>query len=255
MAINLIWTILQTRCSVRYRHSILVISQSVPSSPRLQRLILFPMSTVPVWIECTTDPGGLNNIVTGRAHEKCSDWTETALIIFSPSSLLSWKTLNTFELLHLVCIWPTNMDRVIFNASGCHGELTLQPSAFCVLFHSPKERAKGGAENGQRGVPLSSSHLHPLWGRKGGREREKAAADHMSSWLSNSKLKWGAISWGPISRKLVLSVGVTPLGGGRGGWGPLLRETETEREGKTLHRLSHYSARTGNSVRRSTMLN
>lgn len=43
--------------------------------------------------------------------------------------------------------------------------------------------------------------------------------DHMSSWLSDSKLKRGAISWGPISRKLVLSVGVSPSGGGRVGVG------------------------------------
>lgn len=37
----------------------------------------------------------------------------------------------------------------------------------------------------------------------------EATVEPMSSWLSTSKLKQGAISWGPISRKLVLSVGVT----------------------------------------------
>lgn len=124
------------------------------------------------------------------------------------------------------------MDRVIFNASGHHGELTLQLGSSlcrCILFQFPRR---------ERGKGWSAAYLCRLHtctgcvGRKGGRERErKAVVDHMSSWLSNSKLKRGAISWGPISRKLVLSVGVTPLGGGRGGGG-CCWEKQRESEGK-----------------------
>ncbi len=200
------------------------------------------MNTVPVWIVWTIYPGGLNNIVTVCVCDNSQTGLDLILLyhrshwlFFSSSSLLSLETLNTFESHpHCVCIWPTNEDCVISNASGCHGVLTLQlgssfPPLRTISFSRERKRER---EKVQSGEPLSSSHLQTLWRRKGREGERKAALDHKSSWLSNSKLKRGAISWGPISRKLVLSVGVTPLGGGERWWGLLLREIEREREGK-----------------------
>ena len=130
--------------------------------------------------------------------------------------------------------WPTNLDHVIFNTSGSHGVFTFQfGSSFCLFadfYHLifQKEWEREGV------IQCNSLILTPAPAvEKKGREGErKATVDHMSSWLSNSKLKRGAISWGPISRQLVLSVGVTPLGGGRGGGCYSEKERERERKGK-----------------------
>lgn len=132
---------------------------------------------------------------------------------------------------------------VIFNASCCHGQLTFHSMCcFCISFSREREEEREGRRETQEcwGVPLSSSHLHLQWGRKGGRGEGKQWVDHMSSWLSNSKLKRRAISWSPISRKLVLSVRVTPLGGGEGGGKVGLEGyyCEKQREGK-LYRDCH----------------
>lgn len=159
------------------------------------------MNTVPVWIVCTIHPGGLDNIVTvcvcenSRAEPEHIIKNLKCLCVVSPA----------------VCISEQQTWTVPSTASGYHGKLTLQLGTFAYYLIFQKERGS------------CTVYLIPTPAPAVGKERvegeRKAAVDHMSSWLSNSKLKRGAISWGPISRKLVLSVGVTPLGGGRGGGG------------------------------------
>lgn len=157
------------------------------------------MNTVPVWIVHTIYPGGLDNIVTVCVCENSRAELEHIIK-------------NTFvSCPPAVCISELQTWTVSFTASGYHSKLTLQLSTFAYYFIFQKERGS------------CTVYLIPTPAPAVGKERvegeRKAAVDHMSSWLSNSKLKRGAISWGPISRKLVLSVGVTPLGGGRCGGG------------------------------------
>ena len=123
------------------------------------------MNTVPVWIVCTTYPGSLDNIVTVCVSENNPD--RTRLIIFLLK--LTFVLEN-----HCVRIQPTNMDRVIFNTSGCHGGLTLRPcSAFAYYYIFQRER-----EERCSAVYLSHPHTCTRCGKvkHGGREKSSGGS-------------------------------------------------------------------------------
>lgn len=136
------------------------------------------MNTVPVWIVCTIYPGGLDNIVTVCVCENSRAELEHIIKNFKYLCVM----------FPAVCIVCTELQTwtVSFTASGYHSKLTLQLSTFAYYFIFQKERGS------------CTVYLIPTPAPAVGKERvegeRKAAVDHMSSWLSNSKLKRGAIS-------------------------------------------------------------